>query len=147
MPREIVDTIQRDYRETVNVVDFVDEYYKPHNYSSKCAAVYVKTCEKQKEDYSLRVSHISDDFRSMRVSTLFVILLGVPFVCNADVLWLKKHDDELFCRARSGKEAEPNWSHCVHADFTRAAEFLFRATRTDREFEMQRVSQYLSSRS
>lgn len=138
MPREIVTNSEMRHHEHVTVTEWVDLHYDALNYTSNRIAVYEKIGEKQKEDYTYKVKHVLHDYRDTRIrNTSDVILLGVPIVLDAKASWLKKHDDELFCRARTGNASEPDWSHCVHADYTRAGDFLFSATRHGESFKKQ----------
>lgn len=137
MPREIVAHNALITRSAVSLEKWIDRYYIPANYNSGRVAVYEQIGQKQKEDYTYRVKSVEENFRPIRAQNEDVILLGVPYVIDTNVEWLKKYEDEKYCNRRSGLQSEPSWCHCVHADYSRAGEFLFSATRPDEDFELQ----------
>lgn len=140
MPREIVSHTAEKYHRIVDVQEWVDTYYIPDNYTSNRMAVYEQTGKRNNEDYTYRVSRTGDRYREARIQSSNrenVLLLGVPKLSDMRSDWLKLHDDERFCSARTGIKSEPSWCHCVHADYSRAGDFMFSATRHGEDFEMQ----------
>lgn len=129
MPREIVShTAPKDS----SVTEWV-----PGNYTDGRAVVYDIVGERDEEDFTYRVKEFVDDYQPARHLSEHVMLLGLPIVLDEFTMKLKKSEDELFCREKSGKPSDPNWSHCVHADYSRADDFMFSATTPGQDFELQ----------
>lgn len=114
--------------------------YDRENYTTDLVAVYepIKGKQRSNFDYYYKVVDVRDDFCAARSATHFVIPLGVPIsLHNTRALWLKKHDDELFCNAAmDGRKSEPSLNLCAHADFSRAGDFLHYATQDGASFDM-----------
>lgn len=103
-------------------------------------AVYEVTGKRDRDDNTHKVTSILDgDYCEALLEHEYVIPMGDAISSHdTDATLLKMRVDEIFCnKRRIGKESEPNWTHCVHADSTRACDFLLCATQDDDDLYYQ----------
>lgn len=149
MPREIVSHTAPKAHTTLPQNEWVKKYFVPESYSCTRVAVIEQTGQKQREDFSYRAVSVGGDFSKTRscdtIPEHLLILLALPIVTDIvtdndaiqKIIWLKLSDDERFCNARSGIQSQPSWCHCVHADYSRACDLIFSATKPGEDFRLQ----------